>query len=382
MKNERAEILYKKYLEGNCTPEEKKLVESWYLRETDKREHSQGEIDHEGIKAEMWATLLERTKSSSARYPRWYTYAAAAVVLIAFSTGLFFYQYHGDKISQFAGSHKEDIAPGSNKAYLTLSDGSRILLGSAKNGELAKQAGIIITKTKDGQLVYTVAENTAPGNADQFNTITTPNGGQYMVNLPDGTKVWLNAASSLKYPTQFAAAERKVELNGEAYFEVSKDKHRPFKVATGKQEVEVLGTHFNISGYADEKSIKTTLLEGSVRVSSIGNGQNVPANSVTIRPGEQSVMVMNKLAVHEADTEEAIAWKNGLFMFSGQDLAGIMKQAARWYDVKVEFEDEDLKKEVFKGTISRFENISQLLEVLESTGSVHFKIDGRRVIAM
>lgn len=379
MKNERAEILYKKYLEGNCTPGEKKLVESWYLQETDKREHSQGEIDHEGIKAEMWATLLQRTKKSSSS-PRWYTYAAAAVVLITFSAGLFFYQYHGDTVGQFAGNHRQDVAPGSNKAFLTLSDGSRILLGSAKNGELAKQAGIIITKTKDGQLVYTVADHTVPGNADQFNTITTPNGGQYMINLPDGTKVWLNAASSLKYPVQFAAAGRRVELNGEAYFEVSKDKHRPFKVATGKQEVEVLGTHFNISGYADEQSIKTTLLEGSVRVSSAGS--KVPANSVTIRPGEQAVMAMDKLAVRQADTEEAIAWKNGLFMFSGQDLAGIMKQAARWYDVKVEFEDDDLKKQVFKGTISRFENISQLLEVLESTGSVHFKIDGRRVIAM
>lgn len=382
MKNERAEILYKKYLEGHCTPEERKFVESWYLQQTDRREHSQGETDLDGIKAEMWATLLQRTKKPAVHYPRWYRYAAAAVVLVAFSTGLFFYQYHGDTVSQFAVNPKEDIAPGSNKAYLTLSDGSRILLGAAKNGELAKQAGIIITKTKDGQLVYTVAENTAPGNADQFNAITTPNGGQYRVNLPDGTRVWLNAASSLKYPTQFAAAERKVELNGEAYFEVSKDKHRPFKVATGKQEVEVLGTHFNISGYADEKSIKTTLLEGSVRVTSIGNQQNAQANSVTIQPGEQAVMAMDQLAVHQADTEEAIAWKNGLFMFSGQDLAGIMKQAARWYDVKVEFEDEDLKKQVFKGTISRFENISQLLEVLESTGSVHFKIDGRRVIAM
>jgi transmembrane sensor len=379
MKNERAEALYKRYLKGNCTPEEQGLVEQWYLQEIDKRQGIQKEVDEERVKAEIWAALPAKTESPAPGYRRWYAYAAAVLILL--SAGLFFYLKQpqpGNAVYAAA------IAPGGNKAFLTLADGSKISLTDAKNGQLAKQPGIIVTKTKDGQLIYTAAKDAGSGSTSSSNTITTPKGGQYRINLPDGTKVWLNAATSLKYPVQFASAERRVELNGEAYFEVAKNKYKPFKVATAKQVVEVLGTHFNISGYADERSITTTLLEGSVHVFSpetAGKDARQP-DGLILKPGQQSVMVSDRLFVRQADTEEAIAWKNGLFMFSGQDLLTIMKQVERWYDVKVEFEDNALKNEVFKGTISRFKDISQLLEVLESTGSVHFKIEGRRITAM
>lgn len=379
MKNERAEILYKKYLDGHCTPEEQRFVEQWYLGEIDKRGGiPQMEIDHEQIKDEMWSELMLRTKPAASVGRKWYPYAAAAAVVIGLSAGLLFYMDNSAKNSQFAGNYGQDVKPGGNKAYLTLSDGSRISLSDAKNGKLANQAGVNISKTKDGQLIYTIAAQAKGRNSSLLNTITTPNGGEYAVNLPDGSRVWLNAASSLTFPVQFSTTERRVTLKGEGYFEVAKDKAHPFRVATGNQLVEVLGTHFDINGYADETTIKTTLLEGSVHVLT----QDLHQNSVILKPGEQSLLFSGQLAVRPADLEAAMAWKNGLFMFSSQDLAGIMKQVSRWYDVEVEFENEGLKKEVFKGTISKFKNVSQLLEVLESTGSVHFKVEGRRITAM
>lgn len=356
--------------------------------------HSEKEVN------QIYQNLIHQAafKSSPAAKPvrkLWYRIAAAALLFASVSAGLYF-----NKIKENAPASerfaKQDIAPGGNRAMLTLANGKKINLTAAVNGELANESGISVSKTKNGQLVYTVGAGSTSDHQNElnkeYNTITTPRGGQYQVNLPDGTTVWLNAASSLKFPVKFSRNERKVTLDGEAYFEVAKVQtskvingnavtdRMPFIVETSKQDVKVLGTHFNINAY--EGSTKTTLLEGAVSVSPLHTAQNLKPLISYLHPGQQSILTGESVKINTADIEEAMAWKNGIFLFNGQDLEAIMKQVERWYDVDVAFEDNSLKRQTFRGTLSRFKNISQLLEVLESTGSVHFKMEGRRVTAM
>ncbi len=267
---------------------------------------------------------------------------------------------------------KTSIAPGGNKAVLTLQDGSTIVLNDAENGTLARQGNTSVVKLSNGQIVY----NEASGPADKvlYNTMTTPRGGQYKLTLPDGTNVWLNSASSINYPTAFVGKERKVSITGEAYFEVAKDKSKPFYVTAGNQSVEVLGTHFNVMAYADEENIKTTLLEGSVKISE-------HTNISILKPGYQAV-VANKggITVKPANIDEAMAWKNGYFKFSRVDIKHIMRQISRWYDVEVIYKG-DMPHDEFVGKIGRGENISQILHLLELE-HVHFKIEGKRIIVL
>jgi transmembrane sensor len=326
---------------------------------------------------------FNRGQTTKKLFP-WYKYAAAAILLVALSTGIYLFTVeHNAKSSNFLAN---DIAPGGNKAMLILSDGKKIDLEKVGNGELVHQAGMSIVKTADGKLVYHISETDDEANNNLESTIVTPKGGQYEVNLPDGSRVWLNAASSLKFPLQFKGAERKVSLTGEAYFEVAKKytaKHEylPFYVSTPTQRVTVLGTHFNINAYAASPTTKTTLLEGAVKVNT-SSTINLREEVSYLKPGEQSIVSTGSMKVVKADVEETMAWKNGLFIFNGQDLGRIMADVARWYNVDVVFEDENLKNNAFSGSTSRFKNISQLLEVLESTGSVHFKVEGRRVTVM
>ncbi|RKR84059.1 FecR family protein [Mucilaginibacter gracilis] len=325
------------------------------------------------------STAYQNARGKARVIGLWYRVAAAAVLFIVLTAGAYWSITNHQKAAMVAASDK--IGPGGNRATLTLAGGKVINLGDARIGNVARQQNIAVTKTASGQLVYHITPQQSNNKTAQaYNTITTPRGGQYQVELPDGTKVWLNTASSLRFPVQFSGAERKVNLTGEAYFEVAKNKHQPFKVITANQQVEVLGTHFNINGYNDEGTVKTTLFEGSVKVTL--NDKTNAGSQVVLTPNEESVNQNTWLTKHEADIEEALAWKNGLFLFNGESLGQIMKQASRWYDVDIVFEDSTLKSQVFSGSISRFKNISQLLEVLESTGSVHFKIEGRRLTAM
>jgi len=275
-------------------------------------------------------------------------------------------------------AQKNDIAPGGNKAILTLADGSKIALTDAGNGKIASQNGIQITKSAKGQLIYTIKAsgdpNAASGTAQQaaFNTIETPKGGQFQVILPDGSKVWLNAFSSLKFPVNFSALkERRVELKGEAYFEVVHNQALPFRVITDKQEVEDLGTRFNVNAYADEASTKTSLLQGKVRITA---GEK----NVLLAPGQQAT-VSNNIKVSEINPEEVIAWKNGYFNFDDEKLENIMRSVARWYNVDVVFEDESLKNETFGAITTRFSNISTLLKIMEQTGDARFRIEGSTI---
>ncbi|WP_159451628.1 FecR family protein [Pedobacter africanus] len=278
-------------------------------------------------------------------------------------------------------TYASDVKPGGNKATLTLANGKKISLTDAENSTITEQLGVKITKTANGQLVYTLLGQTDAFNkklATQFNTIETPTGGQYQINLPDGTSVWLNAASSLKYPVMFDKAQRRVELSGEGYFEVSKDKKRPFVVATAKYEVEVLGTHFNVNSYRDEALSKTTLLEGSVRINAIAKKKETPGSGILLLPGQQAVLSDEANKVLAVDTEEAVAWKNGYFLFNEESLESIMKKIERWYGVDVQYKDKPESIQ-FMGRVSRSKNISAVLKALETAGNVRFEITGKKV---
>jgi ferric-dicitrate binding protein FerR (iron transport regulator) len=272
---------------------------------------------------------------------------------------------------------KNDAPPGSDRAILTLADGTKITLDSTGDGKIAQQGGTKVIKL-GGQLAYTAS----PSGEVLYNTISTPKGGQYQVVLPDGTKVWLNAVSSLRFPTTFSGSERTVELDGEAYFEVTSKataEHAPFRVNVNNMRVEVLGTHFNVMAYQDETAMKTTLLEGRVRVTSTP-GQGDDARSVVLTPGQQaSVGSTARVQVQTVDVDEAVAWKNGLFQFNNASLSTVMRQAARWYDMEVVYEG-NVKDESFTGTVPRMEHLSGLLKVLELTKTLKFDIQGNKII--
>ena len=261
------------------------------------------------------------------------------------------------------------LIPGRTQALLTLADGSTVLLDQARQGLLARQGGSRVLKTAAGQLRYAAG----PGAAALFNTVATPRGGQYQLTLPDGSRVWLNAASSLRFPVAFGEGERRVQLTGEAYFEVAKDAAHPFRVSAGPAEVTVLGTHFNVNAYADEPTLTTTLLEGAVRVAQ-GEQQ------VLLRPGQQATAgPTGPVRVQAVDAQHAIAWKNGYFIFNDESIEGIMRQVARWYDVDVQYQGA-LAGKNFNGTVSRYQDAAAVLHMLELTGAVHFTTQGRRIV--
>lgn len=297
-------------------------------------------------------------------------WAAAAAVLVVFSFTAYL-SLNKKKEHVFAS----DVAPGKNKAILTLANGKKISLSDATTGDIAKEAGFSITKTANGELVYNIAESENIEDS-RLNTISTPKGGQWQIKLPDGSTVWLNAASSIQYPLNIGKAkQRLVKLDGEAYFEVAKDKAHPFIVETEKQSVEVLGTHFNINSYHDETVTRTTLLEGSVKVSHKNTN-----DSEVLKPGEQSILTATGIDIKEADVDEAIAWKEGYFKFNNEKQSSILRKVARWYDVEVEYANPEAKEVMYYGTVSRFEKISKVLRKLEQTGEVRFDVKGNKLI--
>ncbi|MFN0257296.1 FecR family protein [Pedobacter ureilyticus] len=367
--------LLQKLKDGTITTDERRLLESWYLHYADQVEPFE---DAEVFRHDLHD--LRETFFLKNREPRklklWPRLAkAAAMLALAATAGFVTYRLVNKTEDMPPISYANDVLPGKQGATLTLSDGKRISLSDAIDGQLAQQAGVSIRKSKDGQLIYEIGK-TAAG-VDQYNTLATSKGETYQVKLPDGSMVWLNAASSLTYHPQLLLGEnRKVKLSGEAYFEVAKDKKHPFIVETQGQRITVLGTRFNVNSYHDEHATTTTLLEGSVKIGT-SSGQ-----ALKLRVGQQAQLKNNALITSEVNAEDAIAWKDGVFLLAGQDLETVMRQAARWYNVEVAFEDESIKRQVLRGSVSRFENISQLLEVLESTGSVHFKVKGRRITAI
>lgn len=305
-----------------------------------------------------------------------YTWIAAAVFLLLLTAGgyLFFRSNNissGKKPVMTASRYRNDIAPGADKAVLTLADGSAITLDSSQSGKIAQQGSVNI-HSQQGQLIYHT-DSDAPVTA--LNTVSTPAGGQYQVVLPDGTRAWLNASSSITFPVAFNNKERTVLLKGEAYFEVARETGRTFRITVNDTKIEVLGTRFNVMAYNDEHVMKVTLVEGSVQLAAV-------TGRYMLKPGQQaSLQPNNTVALASVNTDEAIAWKNGLFRFRNADIQTIMRQVARWYNIEVSYEGA-LPYKTFTGVVSRNEKISALLQFLELTGAVHFAIEGNKVTVM
>ena len=304
---------------------------------------------------------------------RWLQIAAMLVVILTTAILLLNKNTPQAVDNNITAMAQKPVVPGGNKATLTMADGKTIVLDSMTNGVVASNGASKIVKVGDGQLVYSAGTQTG---AMAYNTLSTPRGGEYQITLADGTKVWLNAASSLSYPQEFTGTERRVQLTGEAYFEVAKNKDKPFYVTVNNVQVKVLGTHFNISAYNDEQNITTTLLEGAVQVTK-DNEKSF------LSPGQQAVTGngSGKISVYNVDASDAVAWKNGYFVFNDEDIVSIMKKVSRWYDVEVEYRG-DVGSQKFGGTFYRFKSINELVSYLEKIGKLHFKISGRRIIVM
>ncbi|MEJ2882473.1 FecR family protein [Pedobacter sp. GR22-6] len=358
--------------------------ESWLTQNPDQKQQFEdlkrmlllmGEESRNRIMRGNFAQLQEKITSPSPVVPlqkysfltRW-SVAAAAVFLIV---GLSWFAYHSSEMTTTTAK-VEDVAPGGNKATLILANGQRLNLGNVANGAIANQSGIRIMKTAGGQIIYQVLPQEGKAASAQFNTIETPVGGQYQVGLVDGTRVWLNAGSSLRYPLKFSKNERRVELTGEGYFEVAHDKSAPFKVSNFRQVVVVLGTHFNVMAYADEKVLKTTLLEGSVSIRQSGT-------ETLLKPGQQAQLVNGKIeVVDDIDLEDVIAWKNGYFRFN-ESLESIMAKISRWYGVQIVYQTNIDASLTYSGKISRSKNISVILKSIEFDSDLHFRIEGKKV---
>lgn len=379
---ERYRQLAKKWLNKTITPGEQREFAAWYNKDQDDPIHipnsfATDEISHKNRILDKINKLIKYDdhKTTHRGLPRWFSVAAAFLLIL--SVPVIYFHIRNKKMKQMAAIHhqpvKQDIAPGGNKAVLTLADGSKIVLTDVKKGMLTRQGKARLSKVTDDQLVY-VAPATDAASVITYNTVNTPKGGQFHVVLSDGSKVWLNAASSITFPTSFTKKERRVRITGEVYFEVAKNKDLPFRVEAGKQTVEVLGTHFNINAYNDESTIKTTLIEGSVKVSAGGK-------TVVLKPDQQSDVPnegSTDIGVGTADTEGVLAWINGDFVYDKADIPFIMRQAARWYNVDIKYEG-NIPKRRFTGSISRSVNLSELLKILKYTG-VNFTIADQTII--
>ncbi len=371
--------LYEKLLAGKCTAEERELIES-YKDDFDWSEKPWGEEmgDKDEIRQVIYKQLqrnLQSKKKSTIRYVFRIT-AAAAVLGLALTTSLYLLRQQREMNGNEAPRAlvKQVIVPGTNKAILKLSNGATIELDSTHSGVFAKDEGVEIVQTAEGQIEY--KKNQKLSSASTINTLSTPVGGQYQLRLEDSTEVWLNAASSISFPTAFSDKERSVEVTGEVYFEVKRDPSKPFKVNFNGNTITVLGTHFNVMAYEDEDLNRVTLLEGSVNLS------NASSQSKLI-PGQQAVVNRRTSAIEnrKVNVEEAVAWKKGFFFFENENIESIMRKLARWYNTTTDYKG-DMKGKEFSGTVSRFENISEVLDLLEETGSIHYKINARRITIM
>ncbi len=399
--NRIAALIIKQLRSAMTSEEEQELREWMELSETNKRFVEQYTQENVSAKLEKMASidwkkgyrqfrqkspLLRQEPEQIALLPNreryWRRWIAAAAILAIIGTAAFFLWFNSPKPSSQApattgtGPYKNDIGPGGYKALLSLGNDKTIVLDTASSATLAGEGSS--ARNEKGALTYQPVSG-GDHSILTYNTVTTPRGGYYRVVLPDGTRVWLNAASSIQFPTVFTGSERRVSITGEVYFEVAKNRSKPFIVTTGQLSVEVLGTHFNINAYDDEPSVNTTLLKGNVRVSS-GPG------TVTLNPGQQARLTFaspsapsSSIKVEtDINTEEVIAWKENHFRFEGAQIETVMRQIARWYDVQIVYQGR-ISTQEFVATIDRDEPVSKLLKLLEATNEVHFSIEGKTI---
>jgi transmembrane sensor len=391
-----------RYIRKDLTPAEADQLQRW-VQQSDKNRlffeevtqpgylfteaRIRDELDRDIDKNEAWQKLVDRGIPTQEYYymeppsSRKQWFAAAAVLFLCALAGWYFWpkpqppvQPPVVKTTPKRVIPNNDLVPAIRRATLTLADGSTVVLDSAQDGVLAMEGNTAVTKTGDGRIVYGQAASDQPL---LYNTLSVPRGSNVVhITLSDGTRVWLNAASSLHYPVAFTGNERKVEITGEAYFEVAHNEAAPFKVSKGNMQVAVLGTHFNVNAYHEEEAIKVTLLQGSVAVSLM----NAPAGQEQqLRPGQQALVKQSDVTVSSRIDQEAImAWKNGLFYFDNTNIDVIVRQIERWYDVSIEY-DPALKNVAFNGQISRYSNASEVLEMLETAEALHYRIDNRKI---
>lgn len=395
--------LLQRYISGDCSPAEAEEVMDFLRQDTSLRTLLQemqaeyakitpaGEGPQEAWSRDVRQVLLKKAQAGRIVQIRkekgkrekgrkggisWRSIAAAAAILLLVTAGgvwlLISKKDVQHPVAAVNNVPVKDIAPGSNKAVLTLADGSTIVLDEAQNGALSQQGGTKVIKLNSGQLAYQPVNGKSSATVT-YNTITTPIGGQYQVMLPDGSKVWLNAASSLRFPTAFTGNERRVDITGEAYFEVEKQAGKPFLVSVKGMEVQVLGTSFNVNAYDDEATVKTTLLEGAVMITK-------DEMKKRLSPGQQAQMNMQGSiqVINKTDLEEAVAWKNGYFQFENADIRSVMRQLERWYNIKVVYKG-TIPDRSFGGGIQRNLPLSGVLKILEKN-HVKFTVEGNTIV--
>lgn len=354
---------------GDCTPEEKALVDDWYLALCRQQEPVASNVDYARIKRQIWARLrIGRNGSPGA----WYLMAAAVAFISVLS-----YTLYIQTSDTFTVQDKmmAAIRPGSNKAMLTLSDGTQVPLGNMPDS-IQAAPGVVAQQNNNGILNYNYTTRQPlklSGDQPVYNTITTPRGGQYQVVLPDGSKVFLNAESSITYPVPFTGATRRVRLIGEAYFEVAKNHQQPFIVSSLQQSIKVTGTHFNVCCYLHQPDI-TTLAEGSVEITPLTSSTTHP-----LKPGQQATLNGNNLEVKAVKAEDVTAWKDGLFVFNGTPLKEVLQQIGRWYDVDFTYNNTLTNDRRFDAEIPRSLNLLQVIKIIETGSKLTFKIEGRKI---
>jgi len=383
----RIATLFRKYINNECTAEEAAELMT-LIRSSRNKSYIQAlldeYIDKSATDGVLYRTQTDRifqklnlsceAKPIEFNSPKplqlFFKIAIAAILILVSSLTIYIFNFPQKKKDIATVKQAEDVLPGGNKATLVLSDGQQINLGQPAAGSIAEAA--VINKSTDGQPVYFAAKN---NNLKGFNTVRTPRGGQFQIVLPDGSKVWLNAASSITYPAAFAAGERRVTLSGEAYFEITSLHHNnkkvPFIVESGNQKIEVLGTKFNVNAYDDETGIKTTLIEGKVKVTTENE-------TVILKPNQEFDLGAEGISTKKVDVEPAIDWKNGDFIFADENIQSIMRKLARWYNVKVVY-DSEVPEESLSGQISRNRNLSEVLRMLELSGDTKFRIENDSV---
>jgi ferric-dicitrate binding protein FerR (iron transport regulator) len=379
---QRVAYLIALFIQGTISPEEHDELDAWVAESDDNMKLFEALTDENNIKQGLleieqaeWQQSSQKIMETAKKKKRnlnlraWLI--AASLILIAGAGWWYFSRSTKKEVPAYAGNVTEDRPPGGNKATLSLANGSVVVLDRARNGNVAVQGNAQVIKT-DSSLSYNHLPRLGVAQEVVFNTLSTPKGGQYALTLSDGTRVWLNAASSIRFPTAFTGRERLVDITGEAYFEVAHNPAQPFLVNAGGVQVQVLGTHFSVNAYTDEEAVTTTLVEGSVKVSK-------GTISRIIKPDQQASVEKegNAILITPVDAQEMVAWKDGLFVFSNTELSEVMRQLSRWYEVEVEIKDRITDH--LNATFPRTLPLSKMLHLVEKTGVAHFKLQGGKL---
>jgi ferric-dicitrate binding protein FerR (iron transport regulator) len=383
---QQAKELLRRYHEGKCTPQENEVIETWYneLIKTGELQWNEGEkaVMQQILEARIMKQLNAeqdnnkqiRSASTISFSPRFHWWAAASVVFLLGVAGYFLVHVKKAGSRQVAKVKFEDVkAPQLSKALITFANGQKIYLDSLHKGGLSMPGSVKLVKLPNGEIAYQQTAGEATGQM-KYNTLSNPRGSKVInMILADGSKVWLNAGSSLTYPVSFHSKERKVCVTGEAYFEVFHDASKPFVVSNGSMNIKVLGTHFNVNAFHDNGDTKVTLLQGSVKINN-GNASGI------LKPGEQASVTTEIKIQADVDVDEVMAWKNGYFQFNNASLQSVLKEISRWYDVDVLYEGSN-RPRAFAGEMQRDLSLSEVLKILERN-KVNFRIEGKKLIVL